>query len=388
VPYPQETDFTVVEAVAGPGWTAMSAPTNSTDPLVLKARAPEDVLAVVPYRLGFHPSDSLVVLAIDGARRRFGFTARVDLPPLADIPDVARYLLDVLKHHGVERVLLVTYADDDAVAEPLVRTLQQWLERAGIDLLDALRSDGARWYCYTCDQDCCPAEGKPYDLSGHPLVAELVLQGQVALPDRESLRGRVAPVEGARRVSMQAAFAHAHTTLTQAFAKDALGVAWVESRDSPRARMGWVRRFVGGWLAGPRALDDDEVARLAFCVASVPARDIAWSMMSRRTADLHLQLWEQVLARTVPPYEPAVACLTAFAAWLAGNGALAWCAVERALEADPEYSWADLIVQSLERAVPPTAWQPLPLEEIERFVDGGRFVDDAACSTLEWERNG
>ena len=63
-----------------------------------------------------------------------------------------------------------------------------------------------------------------------------------------------------------------------------------------------------------------------------------------------------------------MACLAAFAAWLQGDGALAWCAVERALAADPAYSWADLIVQSLEQAVSPSVWQPFPTEEIERFV--------------------
>ena len=95
---------------------------------------------------------------------------------------------------------------------------------------------------------------------------------------------------------------------------------------------------------------------------------IAWSMMTRPSALRHLELWPQVVVRVVPPYEPAVACLPAFAAWLQGDGALAWCAVERALAADPAYSWADLIVQSLEQAVSPSVWQPFPTEEIERFV--------------------
>jgi hypothetical protein len=331
--------------------------------VVLRAGKPDDLLAAVPYRLGFHPQNSLVALTLDGPRRRLGFTARLDLPPLTQVPDVARYLVEVVTHHAADEVILVAYADDDSVAGPLVHTLQQWLERNDVRLVDAFRCDGRRWYCYTCDQTCCPDEGTPYDLSDHPLVAEHVLLGQVALPDRATLRAQVAAVSGRRRALMQQAFALAENALVGPV--EELGL---DRGTFLRQTMTWVREFVSGWLAHPRPLTDDEVARLAVRVALVPARDVAWSMMSRPSAVRHVELWQQVLTRVVPPYEPAVACLTAFAAWLQGHGALAWCAVERALEADPAYSWADLIVQSLEQALSPSVWQPFPVEEIERFV--------------------
>ncbi len=57
------------------------------------------------------------------------------------------------------------------------------------------------------------------------------------------------------------------------------------------------------------------------------------------------------------PHRPS---LLAFAAWLAGDGALAWCALDRCALADPDYRMAGLVAHTLEHALPPSAWTPLP----------------------------
>ncbi|MFC6344376.1 DUF4192 family protein, partial [Nocardioides hankookensis] len=46
-----------------------------------------------------------------------------------------------------------------------------------------------------------------------------------------------------------------------------------------------------------------------------------------------------------------------FAAWQAGQGALAWCAVDRCVDVDPGYSLAGLVAELLTRAVPPDTWE-------------------------------
>jgi hypothetical protein len=52
-----------------------------------------------------------------------------------------------------------------------------------------------------------------------------------------------------------------------------------------------------------------------------------------------------------------VASVLAFVAWLAGDGALAWCALDRAAEGDPACSLAEPVAEALARAVPPTVWE-------------------------------
>jgi hypothetical protein len=56
-----------------------------------------------------------------------------------------------------------------------------------------------------------------------------------------------------------------------------------------------------------------------------------------------------------PGYVPAPACLLAFAAWQAGDGALANVAIDRALQADSGYSMALLLLDAVSGGLPPSA---------------------------------
>nr|WP_305070542.1 DUF4192 family protein [Micromonospora sp. 4G55] len=51
---------------------------TATDRPRLTVRSPADLLAAVPYLLGFHPADSVVVVAMRA--QRVVFAARADLP--------------------------------------------------------------------------------------------------------------------------------------------------------------------------------------------------------------------------------------------------------------------------------------------------------------------
>lgn len=67
-------------------WRATLPGMNPSDQPPLSLRTPADVIAAVPYLLGFHPADSLVVVALRG--KRVVFVARGDLPGPATGPAV------------------------------------------------------------------------------------------------------------------------------------------------------------------------------------------------------------------------------------------------------------------------------------------------------------
>ncbi|HZD98075.1 MAG TPA: DUF4192 family protein, partial [Micromonosporaceae bacterium] len=63
-------------------------------------KTPTDVLAVVPYLLGFTPERSVVIIAMRD--RRVVFQARADLPPADDIAAVAGHLATVVARQRVD----------------------------------------------------------------------------------------------------------------------------------------------------------------------------------------------------------------------------------------------------------------------------------------------
>ncbi|TDB78556.1 DUF4192 domain-containing protein [Micromonospora sp. KC723] len=315
----------------------------------LTVRSPADLLAAVPYLLGFHPADSVVVVATRG--RRIVFAARADLPARGADPRLpARHLGEVLTRQDAETAAVLGYGAADRVT-PAVDAVRDALTATGLAVLDALRVTDGRYWSYLCDgADCCPPDGTPYDPGASQVAAAAVFAGQVALPDRAALTARVTPADGHDAAAMRRAGVRAErrllTLLEQAPAADLLDGRAVRAAgvDAVRAALRRQRR-------GER-LTDDEVAWLTLLLTHLPVRDHAWERTDGRDEDI--ALWSDVLRRAEEELIGAPASLLAFAAWRAGQGALAAVALERALAAHPDYTLAQLLDDLLRRGVPPS----------------------------------
>ena len=342
----------------------MSDPTRSTPahrPLV-HARGPADLLALVPGLLGFHPEDSVVLLTVGDARQPFH--ARVDLPgDPVEVEALARHLVAVAGRHGVTRLACVLYTDDAGLADAFAGELDARLDRAGADLVCVIRADGARWWRVGGDPD---AAGAAYDVSSHPLMARTVLDGTVVLRSRQALADTLmgSDVDEVARVGELG---------EQVVARLTLAVGAPPGRRTARHHLElegrWVRHRVCRFLEDGQRLETDDVARLATVVTlSVEIRDVAWAEMSHADAHRHVDLWRDVVRRVPVQVRAAPAALLGFAAWLSGDGALAWCAVECSQEAEPDYGLARLLSDALAGAVPPSTWQPIPREALTLFA--------------------
>jgi hypothetical protein len=300
----------------------------------LRASGPADLLALVPTLLGFHPEESLVLVTVGAADAPVH--ARIDLPTTqAQRTEVGSHLTAVALRSGVRRAAVVAYGRDPDRCTAAGTALADRLLDESIEVVCGVRADGHRWWLLGR-----PGPGEPYDLAAHPLTTRAVVEGAVVLASRTELARSLVGHDGeeAARIAVLAADAG------RVDPSGDVDQRWVGAR---------VRRF----LRDGRRLDTVEVARLAGGVRRATARGAAFELITRDTADRHVDLWRDVVRRCPPALTADPAGLLAFAAWVAGDGALAWCAVERALAVDPAHGLSHAVAHALETAAPPSVWR-------------------------------
>jgi hypothetical protein len=292
-----------------------------------------EAVAVAPYLLGFHPTDSLVVLGMIG--HAVDFAVRYDLPPqVTDFTEAA----EVISRQGADRVILIGYGPPWRVT-PMVLEVGRALRVCEVTIEDVLRVADGRWWSYLGG----PAGGTAF---APGLAAQAVYQGMVALPDRMALVAKVSPVEGRQREEMRAATGRARARATDLAANDlraARGGQWMRRAGREAGRVA-VRAARAG-----RRLSPDEIAWLGVMLVKSVVLDYAIDRSG--SEDWRLRLWNDVLRKVQPEHAPAPACLLAFAAWQAGEGSLARVAVDRALLEEPAHRIAGMLDRLLSAGI-------------------------------------
>lgn len=232
----------------------------SPPPVVLKVSQARDLIAMVPYRLGFVPERSLVLAGLRGPRSRVGLVLRVDLPAPAGVAAVAEQVAGYLKGDAAFRAVAVVY--DDAAApgtgprrdhQELLASVRARLETRDIELCEAWLVGAKRYWSLTCgDAGCCPDEGWPVeDLSSSQVSAEMVVRGVGVAPSRAQLLPDLSPVPADRMAAVQRE----------------VRAAAVPSKGGPADAADWRRQGVAAWLAlvagtagtGPQVPDAQQI---------------------------------------------------------------------------------------------------------------------------------
>jgi Domain of unknown function (DUF4192) len=361
---------------------------------VLKLSGPPDVVAAVPFVVGFQPVESLVVVALHGPRQEILHTLRVDLTDVAEVrrrslpgqPCHPHTIAATLRRNGATGALVVVLTElppdegDDISGRSLARELREEFERLHIPVRDAMLVQDGRWFSYLCSNpDCCPPEGTPVAGAAHDRVAaELILAGDAPFDGREDIAAQVAPESGIRAQAVEAAV-------------DALlegGPS--EDEEDPFATL---RKAFQAIRAGEQ-LDPQTAALCLIWLPNYAVRDACLQPWEGDDGEVALRLWCS-LARLAPTHLVAApACLVAFVALCRGSGALANSAIDRALADDPEYSFAHLLLNFTAHGLAPKHMRRIAAETtrdmgyavLARSADGGGWAtrDDWADGDEEW----
>lgn len=224
-------------------------PAARTDPrATLRLGHPRELLALVPYLLGFQPRDSAVLVGLRPPARQVGLVARVDLPDLLrpDGAELAAALADHLRDDGTAEVVVVLYSGEGDPRDP-ERGLRATSGSRGARAAEVLRSgvagvgpvttwsvDRGSYVGLDCrDRGCCPVGGRPLaDLSGGDLAGRLVSRRGGVAGSREEL-GLVRPAAPGPRRSAAAARSRWLDALLRA--------------DGPDAVLRWRQRSLAAW---------------------------------------------------------------------------------------------------------------------------------------------
>ncbi|MCQ4082981.1 DUF4192 domain-containing protein [Streptomyces sp. RB6PN25] len=356
-----------------------SRPSRPSEETQVTLHGPADLAEALPYLMGFHPDDSIVMIALHGARGRFGGRLRLGIPAdAAEWPDVAAQLADCLiqgaGRRGRPDAIAVYLCQDPLGNEtPLqtmerLRPLAQHLRTAcgslDVPVVEALCISAGRWWSYCCpDTDCCPPDGGQLTREGTSVMAAAAAYAGIQV--RGSLRemeARLAPL-GAERAAGQeraldAACAELLPRLLAAPESDALREQTIALASSAMERFRDAPVCAGRPAddADDELITDDEAAALILGLQDRGARDRVAEWMEEPDAAAALRLWRALARRCVGAYTDHAApplTLAGWVSWSLGDEPAARVAFGRALDADPDYTFAKLLHQACNHGLDP-----------------------------------
>ncbi|SEC31906.1 protein of unknown function [Streptomyces sp. 2131.1] len=355
-------------------------PIGPSEEQQITLRGPAELADALPYLMGFHPNDSVVMVALHGGRGRFGGRLRLGIPQSAqEWPAIAEQLAECLikgsERRGERPDAIVLFLCQDPVdgetgnrtmerLRPFAQRLRTACGALDVPVLEALCISGNRFWSYVCpDARCCPAEGNPLAVPGTSVMAAAATYAGIQV--RGSLREMEARLAPLTRTSDDA----------QLRALDSAGSAMVPLLFDPERRkeigaatLKLARRIMDRLGQAPpatpsladinddRLITDEEAASVILGLQDRETRDKAAEWMEGTDADAALRLWRALARRCVGPYEEHAAApltLAGWVSWSTGDEPAARVALGLALRADPHYTFAQLLHEACNQGLDP-----------------------------------
>ncbi|MER7947881.1 DUF4192 domain-containing protein [Streptomyces sp. NPDC096079] len=343
-------------------------------------RGPAELADALPFVLGFHPTDSVVLVALHGEHGRFGGRVRLGIPRSPqEWASTADHLAECLVEGGARSGarpdgIVVFLCQDPAPGEtgrrvmerlrPFAQRLRTACGALDIPVYEALCITDGLYFSYCCpDQRCCPPDGTPLALNGTSVMAAAATYAGVQV--RGTLRdmeARFKPSGGPGGEEQRTALDTAAASIVPRILEGAEGQGREEVREATLALAREIlRRFAEpptgrrspqrpgaasgrvGAAAAPSAsspvrsvlpgrpvsstaaldaADDalitiEEAAALVLGLQDRVTRDRAAEWMEGWEGTAALRLWRVLSTRCVTPYQEHAAAPLTLAGWTA-----------------------------------------------------------------------
>ena len=332
--------------------------------------SPHDLLAAIPFLIGYHPTDSLVIVSLK--EDCVGMAMRVDYPSVDATNSVEAF--DALIYHlvreGAQGALVVAYVPDgrdDGLQ--ILENISTGLARVEIPIRESLLIAGGRWRSVLCaDQECCPADGNELpEITSSRVAVEQVADGRpMPYGNREGMADSIAALPLATDADFVA------QVLQYCIDPESDQIQRAQ-RDGALAVLDLASRFIAGSMGRDMAGDQKLSAHVLGSLSDIQVRDFALGSHDEENIDVYWTMWRYLIRIAPPGYLAPVASLFAALSYEKGEGALAQRSLDRGLGDDPSYSLAGLLRRVFSAGWPPESFAAMR-KDLHPKVCAGIFL--------------
>lgn len=315
--------------------------------------SPHDLLAAIPFLIGYHPTDSLVIVSLKDDC--VSMAMRVDYPNAqsGDSIDAFDALVFHLVREGAEGALIVGYVPDSrSDGEEILGGLSLALSRAEIPVRESLLIAHGRWRSVICgDLQCCPSEGNELpEITTSRVAVEQVTDGRpMPFGNREGLADSISALD----LASDAEFL---SQVDKTRIDEDCNQLQLAQRAGALAVLDLASRFIAGSLGRNPEDDKQLAAHVLGSLCDIQVRDFALGSHDENSIEIYWSMWHYLIRIAPPRYVAPVASLLAALSYEKGEGALAQRCLDRALADDPSYSLAALLRRVFSAGWPPESF--------------------------------
>ena len=311
----------------------------------IRQRDLSELVAGIPYVLGFPPTESLVLYTFRSCPNlALSTTIRVDLPKPEHVSLVVAELANAVAINEAVAVVAVAIGENADEQGELIEALRKMLADKDILLTHAAWVEkvahGEQWQCYD-DPLCTDIVPDPQSSA---LAAACAVAGDTTYPNREAIAAHLAP-DPEEALARRRKLLDAHWKIpAQPYTDD--------DRDRDLEFLGLILDMTLTSYDLP-TLTDYQLVRLAVALSQEPIKDECLAVVLSEERESAERLWTALVRALPAPERAEPAFFLAMSAYLRGAGILAALALGIVMESNPTHKTAVLLDLALRMGMPP-----------------------------------